>query len=300
MRSSAKAMQDKSRTGTREWSEHSVNCCRGCSNGCLYCYGRATALRFKWIERGSDWRMEKPRTIEQINASSVYRRKYPGVVMFPTTHDVTGSNWRQCIWALGLLLGAGNRVLLVSKLRTASVTLLPTMRDVYNPPGAALEVRVTITCLDEDLRRLWEPHAPSIAERIEALKYCHEEGLATSVSIEPCLEPWRAAEIVRAVEPYVSGEIWIGKANKLRERTAWCLKSEADGGLRLGEAPGVRDQIERIEAYQTDEAVMRIVGQLQGDLKVSGKIRWKDSYREVIERQGRGERLEVRGEANVQ
>jgi DNA repair photolyase len=33
-------------SGTKEWADHNVNCIRGCSNDCRYCYAKIMAKRF--------------------------------------------------------------------------------------------------------------------------------------------------------------------------------------------------------------------------------------------------------------
>ena len=57
------------KTGTREWSEHSVNCRQGCTNGCLYCYARAQALRFGRITSGDAWTQERDGPAPRSNAT---------------------------------------------------------------------------------------------------------------------------------------------------------------------------------------------------------------------------------------
>lgn len=96
--------------GTKEWSISTVNCCTGCSHDCRYCYARSMASRFKRV-KPENWRNE------QIRERDVYRvyRNYKGTVMFPSSHDITETNFTGCIQVLYKLLEAGNRVLIVSK-----------------------------------------------------------------------------------------------------------------------------------------------------------------------------------------
>lgn len=50
-----------------------------------------------------------------------------------------------------------------------------------------VEVGFTITTASESIREIFEPNAPSIRERIEALKKLHSEGIKTFVMIAPLL-----------------------------------------------------------------------------------------------------------------
>jgi len=98
--------------GTKEWAVKTVNCSQGCEHDCRYCYARYNAVhRFGTVASVNDW----PNM--QIRQKAVDRRygKYPGVVMFPSTHDITPSILSECLTVLRKLLEAGNQVLIVSK-----------------------------------------------------------------------------------------------------------------------------------------------------------------------------------------
>jgi hypothetical protein len=85
--------------------------------------------------------------------------------------------------------------------------------------------------------------------------------------------------LVAAVADRVTETIWIGKLNRVRERTAWIPQHEAE------EVLGLENQILRIEGGQTDEAVMDVVRKIQTlPEAMRSKVRWKDSYQEVIDR----------------
>ena len=253
------------KTGTREWSEHSVNCCLGCRHGCLYCYGREAALRWGKINRGEDWTTERV----DVEAANRTRKKYAGRVMFPTVHDLTKGTAAACLATLVNLLDAENDVLVVSKAGLHVPALLDTARSLAEGKGK-LELRVSLTCLDGRIAACWEPFAPSPRDRLAALIRANRADFDTSVSIEPCLEPERVQEIVdAALDAEVKGEIWIGGANLLRRRTAW-IPDKRDLPLEW--------DICRIEAGQTPEAMGRIYEALNGN----PQIRWKDSYQKVL------------------
>ncbi|MEW6418636.1 MAG: radical SAM protein [Nitrospirota bacterium] len=50
-----------------------------------------------------------------------------------------------------------------------------------------IEVGFTITTADEEIRKIFEPKAPSIGERLKALSRLHSEGVKTYVMIAPLL-----------------------------------------------------------------------------------------------------------------
>ncbi len=251
------------KTGTREWSDRSVNCCQGCSHECLYCYARYNALhRFHRIASAKQWADEQVRT----RAVARRYRQYPGVVMFPTTHDVTPGNLDACLTVLGKLLAAGNDVLLVTKPHRECMIAVCRR---FEPYRRQLEIRCTIGSADDGALAYWEPHAPPFAERVASLMHAHTQGFRTSVSAEPLLSPRSVGVLVSSVEPYVTESIWIGKANQLRRRTQWAI----------GRVYGVAAAVAKLEAEQTDAKVMEVYGQLQGH----PLVQWKDSYRAVID-----------------
>lgn len=282
--------QDEKKHGTREWSEHSVNCCLGCRHDCVYCYARTNAWRWQRITSAADWRVEKPINANEARLGRKYDLHYDGVVMFPTTHDLTIGNREICLTVLERLLRAGNQVLLVTKPSLSLVEdLVPYVRCLIqdgvlpinlaaSTGGASLEVRCSITCLDDNLRQVWEPGAPPILDRIAALRTLRVSGIPTSVSIEPNLQPDRVHELVQVLAPYVSGEIWIGKLNRMSERIRWAF--DPSTGLPPEDQTALGAAALRLDELQTDEAVMDVVHRLAG----VPSIRWKDSYQDVIAR----------------
>ena len=60
------------KSGVAEWAEHKVNCCRGCSHACLYCYARTMALQYKRLESGEEWKNERPICILDARTDKAY------------------------------------------------------------------------------------------------------------------------------------------------------------------------------------------------------------------------------------
>ena len=61
------------------------------------------------------------------------------------------------------------------------------LRDVGLWSGRKVRVGITVTTLDEKLRRLWEPRASSISERIGIIERARSAGLETAVMFGPLL-----------------------------------------------------------------------------------------------------------------
>jgi hypothetical protein len=254
----------KKLTGTREWSESSANVMKGCSNNCLYCYAKAQAIRFKRSSSPESWVDEVP--VDPF--PSFGKRK--GVVMFPTTHDLTKGNFEHIARAIGDLLNAGNQLLVVSK-PDPDVIIRLCHQYPSEQHKSQILFRFTIGSYLDRTLKFWEPGAPSFADRLYALMWCYRHGWKTSVSMEPMLEgPSRSGELVDIVDQFVTDTIWIGKMNNVRARLA--LNGVMD-------APGVRFMVEEIEEMQSDFEVMK----LHQGLKGNPKVRWKDSIQKVID-----------------
>jgi hypothetical protein len=251
-------------TGTREWSQHSFNCVKGCGHGCLYCYARAGRFNSK---RGAEW------TQEELSFPKVTRKN--GVVMYPTQHDFTAATADHCLMYLEKLLGVGNNVLVVTK--SGLVTVCKIMDVLRAFPREQSEIRFTLSHLSPSVGNFWEPGAPIAEDRINALSFAKSQGFRTSVSCEPWLDDLASlVELVKAVSPLVTETIWIGHANKLRERLRWAWMRgtpfDADHRADLDRAMTI------IEAQQTSAGA----GAVYKALKDNPKVRWKDSYQQML------------------
>ena len=252
---------DRAGTGTAEWAEVTENISRGCSNNCLYCYAASYANRFK-LKARSEWEHEE--FTKRAAITSYPARK--GVVMFPSSHDITPFNVEACIRFAKLMLKKGNNLLIVSKPRLECIRLV--LKEL-NEFKEQILFRFTIGTLTDDISLMWEPGAPLPSERIEALSLARASGFRTSVSIEPMLEDAAGAiAVVEAVRPFVTDTIWIGKMNKVRLR----VKSED---------PAIQKAVDKVTTeLQSDESIMTLYRHFKDDLM----IRWKDSIKDVVAR----------------
>lgn len=242
-------------TGTREWAEVTENIQIGCANGCLYCYAAHNATRFN-LRKRVDWAKEELTKRAEIQS-------YPardGVVMFPSTHDITPFNVDAYIRVALLILAKGNRLLIVSKPRLACVQK---MIEAFQPYREQILFRFSIGTMDHSAASFWEPGAPPPDERVVSLLFAFDAGFQTSVSIEPIVGGIGAAvTVVNYCRSMVTETIWIGKMNKARLR----VPPEYLGAVKI------------IEDLQRDEKILDLYDLLKAD----PLIRWKDSIKEVV------------------
>jgi DNA repair photolyase len=162
--------------------DYSVNPYVGCQHGCTYCYAR-------FMKRYSGHREEWGEFVDaKVNASSLLRvelkKKTMGRVWMSGTCDPYQplekeyELTKKCLEVL-LELGWPVTVQTKSSLVNRDVGLLRKIKDV--------EVGVTVTTADDDVRKVFEPNLPTISERVETLRKLHSAGIRTFTMIAPLL-----------------------------------------------------------------------------------------------------------------
>ncbi len=199
---------DTKTKGTKEWSDHSFNFSKGCSWGCKYCYACGIALRFNQISSPDEWLLMENKPKPSFNP----KRKYEGIIMTPTSHDITLDNVDLAKKFYKQLLMAGNQLLIVSKPLKKAIIELADHLEEYKDTNQ-ITWRFSITTLMPDNQKLFEPKAPGSKHRIEVLKEMFDRGWNTSVSIEPFLDA-TLLSVINIVHPYVRENIWVGLMNK--------------------------------------------------------------------------------------
>ncbi len=248
--------------GTKEWSDFSYNICIGCEHGCLYCYAWAQRCRFDAAARKpGGWAKQKlnpnrSRLGDEIGAK--------GVVMFPTSHDLTPRFVEEAVTTVKNLIKE-NQVLIVSKPHLSVTKRL--CRELEHAKGRVM-FRFTIGSLNPALCAYWEPGAPPPEERIACLQHAHQHAFQTSVSCEPMLASREETiRLVAEVMPYVTDSIWIGKMQRIPQK-------------HNAHVAGFAEAVARIESQQSNEEILALVKTLGRN----PKVQWKDSIQEVIAR----------------
>ena len=245
-------------SGTREWASHNANCCLGCSNGCRYCYARNMAVHYgratkvTWIEM----------KVNQKALAKPYR-KTEERWMFPTSHDITSDPevMDACFTVLKKLLESENQVLVTTKPR---LSVVDKIHELFSSFQDQIQFSFTITSLNDDLLKFWEPNAPRFKERFHSLVFAFNKGYKTSVSIEPFLD-YDPGALVKTVEPFCTESIWIGKMNYISRK-----------GIREDEAPFYAAARKN---YELDNLV-----DIWKRMKEHPKVRFKDSIRIKLSR----------------
>lgn len=201
-----KTTSNNKKSGTKEWSDKSINCSTGCPHDCLYCYQKSTEVRFRGMDP-KNWKNEVVREKDLMKKIP----KHKTMVMFPSSHDITPIHLSENIIMLGNILKSCNSVLVVSKPHYDCISKIC---EVFTEYKDKILFRFTIGSTDSTILKYWEPGGTSFEERFECLKLCYEKGYQTSISMEPLLDQ-DVDKLVSTLSPYVTETIWIGKPNHL-------------------------------------------------------------------------------------
>ncbi len=173
----AKTVLNRSKLG-----DYSLNCYGGCTHACVYCYAR-------FMERFHPHEEPWGAFVDvKVNAAEALvkqlRRAEPGGVFMSSACDAyqpIEKEYRLTRACARMLIEYGFEVHVLTK----SALVLDDI-PMYAESRLA-RIGVTLTSMDEATARIWEPHASSVAKRVNILKTAKEAGLATSVMFGPLL-----------------------------------------------------------------------------------------------------------------
>ena len=254
-----KKEKEKIPFGTEEWCSKTTNIVSGCSNDCKYCYAKSIAIRFK-RKTHTDWK-------EEVVNDKYLDKSFPeveGMVMFPSTHDITPGNLQYSLQHLQNILCAGNEVLIVTK---PHLWVVESICEVFKDYKDKILFRFTIGSTNNEVLKSWESGAPSYEERKQSVIHAYKRGFQTSLSCEPMLDN-NVEGVVNDLQDYITDTIWIGKMNFLKAR----LKMNGCGDSYS------MQKAEELISMQSDSNILALVERL----KKNPKIRWKESIKKVM------------------
>lgn len=191
----------------REYAALACNVYRGCDHGCLYCYAPSATRRQKADFVAS---CQRPNFLTKLEKEAA---KYGAIdtgerILLSFTCDPyqhLDCEVRTTRKAIEILHRNGLRVAVLTKGGRRALRDL----DLFTPADA---FATTLTFLDDDRSRQWEPNTALPHSRINAIQQFHVTGIPTWVSLEPVLDPNTALEIIRQTHEFVN-LFKVGKLN---------------------------------------------------------------------------------------
>ena len=164
--------------------DYTINPYTGCLHGCVYCYAR-------FMTRYTNHRMPWGRFCDvKLNAPVVLQKQIMkakrGLVSLSTVTDPYQALENKYAITRRILRILSDHQFPVSVLTKSDLVV----RDIdllKRFEREDCEVGFSMATLDENIRRHFEPHAPPVSERIQALRRLHEEGIRTWVFLAPVL-----------------------------------------------------------------------------------------------------------------
>ena len=208
-----------SRGKAGEYAELSLNTATGCIHGCKYCY--CPQVLHKTKDEFHNNIVLKKDFIERFEMDCLKLQKdgYKGRVHLsfatdPYQPDERVMNQTKLAIIYMDLYNINFQILTKGGTRACKDFKL------YKPGDA---FACTITTLDDEKAKIWEPQAALPSNRLEALKQAHSLGIETWISLEPVIWPEDSLAIIEATHEFV-GHYKIGPLNynkQIREAIDW-------------------------------------------------------------------------------
>lgn len=196
----------------REYSELALNLYTGCKHKCRYCY--CPKVLRKSLDEWAANPKARTNIIKQVEHDA---RKLAGCdkeLLLSFMSDPYQDEESAYLTKSVLLILEKYRFEKVQVLTKAGFRASQDFDIFARNPG--WKFGSTIIMRSDKLREEWEPGAPSIESRYEAIRHASNSGIFTWVSIEPVVDPDEALKVIKDLREYVS--FWkIGKLNHFPE-----------------------------------------------------------------------------------
>jgi len=234
---------------------HSLTPARNCTFGCTYCY--VPTLRFQGGLQPEDWQRWGQFTTLKTNAAPLLARAIrpaQRIYCSPLVDPYQPVEAEAAIMPgiLDAVLAAPPAVFVIQTRGPLILRDLDRLRALASV--TRLRVSFSVTTDREDVRRLYEPHCASSAERFETIRALRQAGIetyATLAPLLPCDPETLAAEAIEASGRNLIGDplhVRAVKRHGATTREAAFRISEANGHTAWHDPGFQQETVERIDA----------------------------------------------------
>ena len=176
-------------TGFMNDYHFTLNPYSGCSFGCTYCYAAFFSRDIEKLNNWGHWVTVKE------NAIQLLQKRKPGsldhkLIYMSSVTDPYQPIERQLQLTRGLLQTMADRhdqPKLVIQTRSPDITRDIDLFHQIETNGGQIQVNMTITTDDEDIRRVFEPYCPSNPARLQAITQIQAAGIPACITMTPLL-----------------------------------------------------------------------------------------------------------------
>jgi len=196
-----------------EYGDYALNHYEGCQHGCKYCYARMIKKKPYQV-----WVKARP----VANAISLLKKELP--VLRNEIKEVYLCFSCDPYMPLERKTQLTQRIIKILMENDVAFSILTksdlVLRDLNLLSNYdKCRVGFTITTLNDNVRKFWEPYAPSIEDRIRAVKTFHDYGVETWISVEPILDN-TYIDLIYKLQDYVN-QFVFGKLNYMKSNLNW-------------------------------------------------------------------------------
>ena len=166
--------------------DYTLNPYSGCSFGCTYCYAAFFSRTPEEQEQWGYWVKVKQNAVGQLKRRSAQlrgRRIYMSSVTDP--YQPIERQLELTRQLLEVLISYPP--VLVVQTRSPDVTRDIDVYQKIEAGGGRVQVNMTVTTDDEDIRRTFEPYCPDNARRLKAIGVIRKAGIETCITLTPLL-----------------------------------------------------------------------------------------------------------------
>ena len=175
-------------TGFMDAYDYTLNPYSGCSFGCTYCYAAFFSRDVRKRDTWGYWVNVKE------NAVELMAKRKPGaldgkLIYMSSVTDPYQPVERELKLTRGILeiMAEQHKPKLVVQTRSPLVARDCDLFNEIEASGGRVQVNMTVTTDDEDIRRAFEPYCPGNHRRLEAIKQVQEAGIETCITMTPLL-----------------------------------------------------------------------------------------------------------------
>ena len=195
--------------------DFTLNPYSGCSFGCTYCYAAFFSKDPQKVEQWGYWVTVKENALDIMRRHKIgsldNKRIYMSSVTDP--YQPLERKIRLTRGLLNILIERHTPKLVVQTRGPLVAEDIPLFNKI-EAKGGRVQVNMTITTDDEDIRKAFEPLCPANSQRLQAIQRVKESGINACITITPTL-------LIRDIQGFIEGLLATGVHRFITQSFHW-------------------------------------------------------------------------------